>query len=138
MLPEWHSEDVTVHLVFPTQRAMRPAVRVLVDEIVAYFDAAKNRQGMPALPLRQRSVDAEGTEHLAQDATASDKLLKDPGYLAVIFGRWGREPPTSQLVEDHRMHPWRKSRLKRSSSGSTRMGTIYGAKTWSRCLIHFG
>jgi DNA-binding transcriptional LysR family regulator len=47
MLPEWHSEDVTVHLVFPTQRGMRPAVRVLVDEIVAHFDAIKTAEACP-------------------------------------------------------------------------------------------
>jgi DNA-binding transcriptional LysR family regulator len=47
MLPEWHSEDVTVHLVFPTQRGMRPAVRVLVDEIVAHFEAIKTTEASP-------------------------------------------------------------------------------------------
>ena len=30
-LPEWHSEDVTVHLVFPTARGMPPAVRAFID-----------------------------------------------------------------------------------------------------------
>lgn len=37
MLPDWHSEDVTVHLVFPTGRGLRPAVRVLIDFIVDQF-----------------------------------------------------------------------------------------------------
>ena len=38
VLPEWHSEDVTVHLVFPTARGLRPAVRVFIDYVAATFD----------------------------------------------------------------------------------------------------
>ncbi|MFC5343420.1 LysR substrate-binding domain-containing protein (plasmid) [Brevundimonas staleyi] len=37
VLPDWHSEDVTVHLVFPTARGLRPAVRVFIDYVVANF-----------------------------------------------------------------------------------------------------
>jgi len=35
ILAEWHSDDVTVHLVFPTRRGLRPAARVLIDYIAA-------------------------------------------------------------------------------------------------------
>lgn len=38
LLPDWHSEDVTVHLVFPTGRGLRPAVRVLIDFIADQFE----------------------------------------------------------------------------------------------------
>ena len=37
-LPDWHSEDVTVHLVFPTARGMRPAVRAFIDFVAASYD----------------------------------------------------------------------------------------------------
>lgn len=40
MLPDWHSEDVIVHLVFPTGRGLRPAVRVLIDFIVDHFESS--------------------------------------------------------------------------------------------------
>jgi DNA-binding transcriptional LysR family regulator len=38
VLPEWHSEDVTIHIVFPTARGMRPAVRAFIDYVAATFD----------------------------------------------------------------------------------------------------
>ena len=37
VLPEWHSEDVTVHLVFPTARGLRPAVRAFIDYVTATY-----------------------------------------------------------------------------------------------------
>ena len=38
VLPEWHSEDVTIHLVFPTAHGLRPAVRALIDYVAATYD----------------------------------------------------------------------------------------------------
>ena len=38
VLPEWHSEDVTIHLVFPTARGLRPAVRAFIDYVAATYD----------------------------------------------------------------------------------------------------
>jgi DNA-binding transcriptional LysR family regulator len=38
VLPEWHSEDVTIHLVFPTARGLRPAVRVFIEYVAATYD----------------------------------------------------------------------------------------------------
>ena len=38
VLAEWHSEDVTVHLVFPTARGLRPAVRAFIDYVAATYD----------------------------------------------------------------------------------------------------
>ena len=38
VLPEWHSEDVTIHLVFPTARGLRPAVRAFIDYVAATSD----------------------------------------------------------------------------------------------------
>ena len=38
VLPEWHSEDVTLHLVFPTAHGLRPAVRAFIDYVAATFD----------------------------------------------------------------------------------------------------
>ena len=40
VLPEWHSEDVTIHLVFPTSRGMRPAVRAFIDFVAAAYDVS--------------------------------------------------------------------------------------------------
>ena len=40
VLPEWHSEDVTIHLVFPTARGLRPAVRAFIDYVAATFDTS--------------------------------------------------------------------------------------------------
>ena len=37
ILPEWHSEDVTVHLIFTTRRGLSPAVRAFIDHIVDGF-----------------------------------------------------------------------------------------------------
>ena len=38
VLPGWHSVDVTIHIVFPTARGMRPAVRAFVEHVAATFE----------------------------------------------------------------------------------------------------
>ena len=43
VLPGWHSEDVTVHLVFPTARGLRPAVKAFIDYVAATFDIGAAR-----------------------------------------------------------------------------------------------
>ena len=40
VLPDWHSEGVTVHLVFPTTRGLRPAVRAFIDYVAATYDVS--------------------------------------------------------------------------------------------------
>jgi DNA-binding transcriptional LysR family regulator len=37
VLPDWHSEEVSVHLVFATNRGIVPAVRVLIDYLAEHF-----------------------------------------------------------------------------------------------------
>jgi DNA-binding transcriptional LysR family regulator len=37
ILPDWHSEEVTIHLVFATKRGIVPAVRVLIDYLAEHF-----------------------------------------------------------------------------------------------------
>ncbi len=37
VFPEWHAQDVTVYLVFPSHRGMSPAVRVLIDYLVEQY-----------------------------------------------------------------------------------------------------
>jgi DNA-binding transcriptional LysR family regulator len=37
VLPDWHSEEVTVHLVFAGNRGIVPAVRVLIDYLAEHF-----------------------------------------------------------------------------------------------------
>jgi DNA-binding transcriptional LysR family regulator len=38
VLPDWQSEDVTIHLVFTSQRSLTPAARLLVDYLVENFE----------------------------------------------------------------------------------------------------
>jgi DNA-binding transcriptional LysR family regulator len=37
ILPDWHSQEINVHLVFPTSRGPVPAVRVLIDYLAEHF-----------------------------------------------------------------------------------------------------
>ena len=37
VLPGWCTEDVTIHLVFPTARGLRPAVRVFIEYLATNF-----------------------------------------------------------------------------------------------------
>ncbi|HEX3971327.1 MAG TPA: LysR substrate-binding domain-containing protein [Stellaceae bacterium] len=37
ILPDWHSDEITVHLVFATNRGIVPAVRVLIDYLAEHF-----------------------------------------------------------------------------------------------------
>jgi DNA-binding transcriptional LysR family regulator len=39
VLPDWRSEEITVHLVFATKRGIVPAARVLVDYLAKHFKA---------------------------------------------------------------------------------------------------
>jgi DNA-binding transcriptional LysR family regulator len=51
ILPDWRSEEVAVHLVFPTNRGIVPAVRVLIDYLAEHFkfrdekDVKKKKEG---------------------------------------------------------------------------------------------
>ena len=45
ILTEWHSEDVTIHLVFPTARGLRPAVRAFIDYVAVTYDTDVARYG---------------------------------------------------------------------------------------------
>jgi DNA-binding transcriptional LysR family regulator len=38
VFPDWHVEDVTVYLVFPSRQGMSPSVRVLIDYLVEQFE----------------------------------------------------------------------------------------------------
>jgi DNA-binding transcriptional LysR family regulator len=40
ILPDWKSEDVTIHLVFTTRRGLAPAVRVFIDYLAEQFNLA--------------------------------------------------------------------------------------------------
>ena len=43
VLPEWHSDDVTIHLIFPAARGLRPAVRAFIDYVAAAYDTGVAR-----------------------------------------------------------------------------------------------
>jgi DNA-binding transcriptional LysR family regulator len=38
ILPDWHSDEITIHLVFATNRGIVPAVRVLIDYLAEHFN----------------------------------------------------------------------------------------------------
>ena len=38
VLPDWLSDDVTIHLIFPTARGLRPAVRAFIDYVAATYN----------------------------------------------------------------------------------------------------
>ena len=44
ILPEWCSEEITVHLVFATNRGIVPAVRVLIDYLAEHFKFQEDRK----------------------------------------------------------------------------------------------
>ena len=44
ILPEWHSEDVTIHLVFVTKRGLASAVRVFIDYLADQFKVIWNEE----------------------------------------------------------------------------------------------
>ena len=43
ILPDWHSEEVNVHLVFATKRGLVPAVRVLIDYLGEHFKFRRDK-----------------------------------------------------------------------------------------------
>jgi DNA-binding transcriptional LysR family regulator len=60
VLPDWHSDEITVHLVFPTNRGIVPAVRVLIDYLAEHFKfrsdtTPRKRKHRPTDPERSRS-----------------------------------------------------------------------------------
>ena len=38
VLPDWLSDDVTIHLIFPTARGLRPAVRAFIDYVASTYN----------------------------------------------------------------------------------------------------
>jgi DNA-binding transcriptional LysR family regulator len=48
ILPDWHSEEIVIHLVFATKRGMVPAVRVMIDHLAGYFKSRQGRGGKKA------------------------------------------------------------------------------------------
>ena len=38
VLPDWLSDDVTIHLIFPTAHGLRPAVRAFIDYLAASYN----------------------------------------------------------------------------------------------------
>lgn len=54
ILPEWHSEDVTVYLIFATRRGLNPAVRVFIDHVADGFRWPNGVTGQASLQPNQR------------------------------------------------------------------------------------
>jgi DNA-binding transcriptional LysR family regulator len=44
ILPDWHSNNITIHLVFATHRGIIPAVRVLIDYLAEHFNFRNGKQ----------------------------------------------------------------------------------------------
>jgi DNA-binding transcriptional LysR family regulator len=45
ILPEWHSESVTIHLVFMTKRGLTSAVRVFINYLAGQFKVIWEEKG---------------------------------------------------------------------------------------------
>jgi DNA-binding transcriptional LysR family regulator len=43
ILPGWQSEDVTIHLVFPTRQSLTPAARLLIAHLAEHFELVFDR-----------------------------------------------------------------------------------------------
>jgi DNA-binding transcriptional LysR family regulator len=41
ILPAWHSEDITIHLVFTTKRGLAPAVRVFIEYLGEQYEVLR-------------------------------------------------------------------------------------------------
>jgi DNA-binding transcriptional LysR family regulator len=71
VLPDWHSEEIAVHLVFATNRGIVPAVRVLIDYLAEHFkfrqDQTQNEKASADLRL---AVPAAGSRQNRQKGSA--------------------------------------------------------------------
>jgi DNA-binding transcriptional LysR family regulator len=61
ILPDWHSEEVTVHLVFTTNRGIVPAVRVLIDYLAEHFKFRQEQRPQKKKAGKIRSENPKGT-----------------------------------------------------------------------------
>lgn len=67
ILPDWHSEEVAVHLVFATNRGIVPAVRVLIDYLAEHFKFPNNYQ--PPRKGKAMKIGLENPRHKSARAT---------------------------------------------------------------------
>jgi DNA-binding transcriptional LysR family regulator len=61
ILPDWHSEEVTVHLVFTTNRGIVPAVRVLIDYLAEHFKFRQEQRPRKKKAGKIRLENLQGT-----------------------------------------------------------------------------
>jgi DNA-binding transcriptional LysR family regulator len=61
ILPDWHSEEVTVHLVFTTNRGIVPAVRVLIDYLAEHFKFRQEQRPQKKKARKIRLENLQGT-----------------------------------------------------------------------------
>jgi DNA-binding transcriptional LysR family regulator len=47
VFPSWHSEDVTIHLVFMRKQGLTPAVRVFIDLLAEHFRFGNDEDYLP-------------------------------------------------------------------------------------------
>jgi DNA-binding transcriptional LysR family regulator len=72
ILPDWHSDEITVHLVFATNRGIVPAVRVLIDYLAEHFKFPQDQR-----PAKKQ---ASASHRLpAPRSPARSRLQKPPG-----------------------------------------------------------
>lgn len=57
ILPDWHSDDITIHLVFATKRGIVPAVRVLIDYLAEHFNFRNAKDAETKKSAMTRSQD---------------------------------------------------------------------------------
>jgi DNA-binding transcriptional LysR family regulator len=61
ILPDWHSEEVSVHLVFATNRGIVPAVRVLIDYLAEHFKFQQEQRRQKKKSESSRLENAKGS-----------------------------------------------------------------------------
>lgn len=70
ILPEWHSGEITVHLVFATNRGIVPAVRVLIDYLAEHFKFHQDRSG------QKRKAERETVRRASPGSNGKSRLEK--------------------------------------------------------------
>jgi DNA-binding transcriptional LysR family regulator len=77
VFPAWHSEDVTIHLVFMRKQGLTPAVRVFIDFLAEHFRFGNDEESLPSAqkPQAKRQLIVSGV--VAGDVPCRSGLCKN-------------------------------------------------------------
>jgi DNA-binding transcriptional LysR family regulator len=71
VLPDWHSEEITIHLVFATNRKIVPAVRALIDHLAKHFKFRRDEGAKEKKRAAVHSSDRKSTTAKIRTAVLS-------------------------------------------------------------------